>query len=252
MFLPKRILFTVDHQNPFIKSENGYKRVKKIKKLQIWQQSGSNQRSFSQARSIPVIRSAAFPKLNNKNQSRSLLDKKQVMEFRLRQYLPDDKHWRWERCWEITGLSGRFQTLGLVQCKHDGFREALVNFKALYQKHAALFILAIWLYLKHIGPDQVKFTFYFPPLLTSPPPLRPGRSSASTAHPSAARAKRTSQAPSEFIIPCKLSKMRVAQRRTRLSSKSPKKFMRWIQIKVIRVITRFVVRALGARKMRGV
>lgn len=92
-----------------------------------------------------------------------MLDKKQGMEFRLRQYLPDDKHWRWERCWEITGPSGRFQTLGLVQCKHDGFREALVNFKALYQKHAALFILAIWLYLKHIGPDQVKFTFYFRP-----------------------------------------------------------------------------------------
>lgn len=93
VFLPKQILFTVDHQNPFIKSENGYKKGKKNnKKLQIWQQSGSNQRSFSQARSIPVIRSTAFTKLNNKNQSRSSLDKKQGMEFRLRQYLPDDKH----------------------------------------------------------------------------------------------------------------------------------------------------------------
>lgn len=41
------------------------------------------------------------------------------------------------------GAERAFQTLGLVQCKHHGFREALVNFKALYQKHAALFIPTI-------------------------------------------------------------------------------------------------------------
>lgn len=145
------------------------------------------------------------------------------------------------------GAERAFQTLELVQCKHHGFREALVNFKALYQKHAALFILTIWLYLKHIGPDQVKFTFY------PPPPTSAARKELCKHGPSISGLCKAHITGSVWTFnPLQIVKNAPCIKADTAFKQISKKFMPWIQIKGIRVITRFVVRALGARKMRGV
>lgn len=67
------------------------------------------------------------------------------------------------------GAERAFRTLGFVQCKHNGFREARANVKVFYQKHPALFILTILLYRKHVG---CFFSLPPPPLPTTQLPGR--------------------------------------------------------------------------------